>query len=37
MTAGDIRCVTLTALGTYTYEMYLPYIVEGTIIVKTAS
>ena len=37
MTAGDDYCVTLTVPGTYSYEMYLPYNVEGTIIVKTAS
>ncbi len=34
MTAGNIYCVTLIAPGTYTYEVFLSQIVEGTIIVK---
>lgn len=34
MTGGNSYCVTLSAPGTYTYEMYLPYIVEGTIVVE---
>jgi plastocyanin len=37
MSAGNTYCVTLSAPGTYTYEVFLPYIVEGTIIVKDAS
>jgi plastocyanin len=36
MTAGNSYCVTLSAPGTYTYEMYLPYIVEGIVVVKAA-
>jgi len=35
MSGGNIYCVTLTAPGTYTYEVFLSQIVEGTIIVKT--
>ena len=37
MSAGNTYCVTLSAPGTYTYEVFLPYIVEGTIIVKDGS
>jgi hypothetical protein len=37
MIGGSSYCVILTAPGTYVYEMYLPYIVEGTIVVKTGS
>jgi len=34
MTAGNTYCVTLTVPGTYTYELFLTYIVEGTVVVK---
>jgi plastocyanin len=34
MTAGNTYCVTLTVPGTYTYELFLNYIVEGTVIVR---
>jgi plastocyanin len=37
MTAGNTYCVTLTAPGTYTYELYLNYVVEGKIIVSIPS
>jgi plastocyanin len=37
MSGGNSYCVTLDAPGTYTYEIFLNYIEEGTIIVKTAS
>ena len=38
MTGGHSYCVTLTAPGTYTYELYMSYgIVEGTLLVKTAT
>ncbi|MGA2199098.1 MAG: hypothetical protein ABSG45_04090 [Nitrososphaerales archaeon] len=37
MTYGHTYCVVLTAPGTYTYELFLPYVVEGTIVVKSAS
>jgi plastocyanin len=36
MSGGNSYCVTLSAPGTYTYEIYLNYIEEGTIIVKAA-
>jgi len=31
---ANTQCVSLTAPGTYTYEMFVPYIVAGTIVVK---
>jgi plastocyanin len=35
MTGGNTYCITLTAPGTYTYEIFLNYVVEGTIVVKS--
>jgi len=37
MTQGQTECVLLTAPGTYTYEMFVPYVVAGTITVKGAT
>ena len=37
MYGGNSYCVILTAPGTYFYDMYLPYQVEGRIIVKAAA
>ena len=34
MTGGNSYCVTLTVPGTYSYEIFLPYVVEGAVIVK---
>jgi hypothetical protein len=31
---ANTQCVALTAPGTYTYEMFVPYVVAGTIVVK---
>jgi plastocyanin len=37
MVAGKDYSVTLTVPGTYSYEMYLPYVVVGMITVKAAA
>ncbi|MDG6926222.1 MAG: hypothetical protein JRN09_06670 [Nitrososphaerota archaeon] len=36
MTGGNSYCVTLSIPGTYSYELRLPAVVVGIIIVKTA-
>jgi len=34
---ANTQCVSLTAPGTYTYEIFVPYIVAGTIVVKESA
>lgn len=31
----NTQCLALPAAGTYTYEMFIPYVVAGTIVVKS--
>jgi plastocyanin len=33
----NTQCVLLTAPGTYTYEIFVPYVVAGTIVVKSST